>query len=205
MWAVPLHSGLLHPPEPWSGKAPPTPTVFMRGSGSSEGHTHPHVPPSLGLGSETLSLHHIQASGLYTDVQTRDNISPHLLLSCCSLSLLVALRPEARSLRLCAQASTLGLCTWDVHECTHLPAGRSAPPSRKLHAEIPALCIFSYMLRSTHGPWELPPTPPPPLWLRDSYLGGKNKDSETLNLPSLRPGQGESLNLARSFPKESPN
>lgn len=92
-----------------------------------------------------------------------------------------------------ARDCALCLCAWGVHECTHLPAGRSASPSSKLHAEILTLCIFSYMLRSMHGPWEGAHGSETRV-----LVGGAR--IQTQNLPILRLGQVGSLNLARSIP-----
>lgn len=98
--------------EPWSGKAHPHPTVFMRGS---------QAPPSCpqGLDSETpcispqAAFSTFRPQGSTRDVWTQDDFFPHLLLSCCSLqSLGVAPRLGARG----AHAMPV---------CTHLPAGRS--------------------------------------------------------------------------------
>lgn len=99
-----------------------------------------------------------------------------------------------------AHAYMLGLCAWGVRECT-LPAESSASPSSKLHAEIPSFCSFSCMLRGMHGPWGWGGGNPV---VQRLCPGGWSKGSETQNLPSLRPGQVGSLNLAGRIAEESP-
>lgn len=81
-----LQRGLLCAPEPWSGKAHPHPHCLHEGfSGSS--YRCPTPAPVLGLDSETpcISLQSVfttvMPQGSVLDVQTQDDLCPHLLLA----------------------------------------------------------------------------------------------------------------------------